>query len=152
MTIKGDASVSRRFRGIADNAQDVTAAWPRVGSYLSRTVARQFATNGAHLNTPWKPLKPEYRLRKMREGFGRRTLVRTGAMKRTFVGRPMDIEEYGPKSARFGSNDIKAVWQHYGTHRNGKRAIPPRKILVITRDVRRDVKDIVKDHILRGRS
>lgn len=150
MTIRGEEGVSRRFRGIADNAEDVSRAWPRVGAYLSREVQRQFQTNGANFGTPWKPLKPEYKLWKLRNGFGNRTLVKSGAMKKTFTGRPMDIEEYGPKSARFGSNDQKAIWQHYGTHRNGKRAIPPRKILVVTRRVRSDVKDIVKDHILGG--
>lgn len=149
MTVIGEDRVARHLRGVGNRAQNVLPVWPKVGNYLSSRVQRQFLSNGAQFNTPWKPLKPEYRLWKMRNGFGNKTLIMSGEMKRSFTGRPMDIELYSPQSATFGSSNQKAVWQHYGTRRNGKRVIPPRKILVLTREVRADIKDIVGRYILK---
>lgn len=150
MTISGDKRVARRFREIANNADTIEKAWPEVGRYLSSAVSRQFSTSGAYLGTPWRPLKPEYRLRKLRSGFGRRILVQSGEMRGTFTGRPMQIEIYSGNSAIFGSANQKAIWHQHGTHRDGKRVNPPRPMLRVTAFVRRDVKDIMKKHVLGG--
>lgn len=146
-TISGDRDVSRKIRAYGTRAEDVSKAWPRVGSYLSRAVRQQFVTEGVRFGKPWKPVKPAYRLWKIRNGLSRKTLVATGAMRQSFVGRPMDIEEYRGNTAVFGSSDPKAVWHHYGTRRDGKRVNPARPILVITNDVAKDVRQILADHI-----
>jgi phage gpG-like protein len=150
MTIRGDKQVKRRLEELGDRARSVEKAWPSVGSYLSRQVNQQFVTEGARFGKKWRPLKPEYRLWKMRHGFSRKILVKTGQLRREFTGRPMDIEEYKGNSATFGSSSDVAGWQHRGTFRNGKRVIPPRPILVVTKDIRVDVKRILLRYITRG--
>jgi phage gpG-like protein len=148
--INGINQVKGRFNGMSMRAKDVSRAWPHVGSYLSRAMMRQFVTEGKYLGRPWKPLQPDYRLWKIRNGYSRKILVQTGQMRKTFTSRPMDIEQYRGNRARFGSSDQKAVWHHYGTRRNGKRVNPPRKILVVNKRIRRDVRDILAKYIRDG--
>jgi phage gpG-like protein len=150
VTITGPSRVSKKFKDMQQRADDLTPVWPKVGRYMSNVANRQFVTEGAFLGKPWKPLKPYYRLWKLRNGFSRKILVKTGAMRKKFTGRPMDVEVYGRHSAEFGVADQKAVWQQYGTHKDGKRVIPPRPILYANRMVKRDVRNIVKDYIVKG--
>lgn len=150
---KSGKGVARRLRLISKRIEDPSPAWPRVGSYISRQMRTQFATEGAHLGTPWQPLKPKYRLWKLKHGYSRKILVQSGKMRQSFVGRPMDIERYGKKTATFGSNDQKAIWHHNGTRRNGRRVNPPRPILNVTPQMAKGVTDIVTAYVIgkRGR-
>lgn len=140
----------RRLRAMAKRVENPEPAWPRVGAFLSMVVRRQFATKGAYLNTPWDPLKPEYLLWKTVNGYPRQTLVMDGSLRRSFVGRPMDIETYKGASAKFGSSSDLAVWHQRGTHRNGKRVNPPRPMLFINEPVAEEITDILRRYI-RGR-
>lgn len=153
VTVKGrrPREVAVDIKVIRGRAEDVSRVWPSVGQYLSREVRKQFVTEGAHFGTPWKPLKPAYRLWKIRNGFSRKILRRTGELLQSFTGRPMDIERYQRQEARFGSDLDKARWHNFGTKRNGKRVNPPRPILKVTPAVRREVKNIVQDWITKGR-
>jgi phage gpG-like protein len=140
--------VAKRVRSIAGRAEDVTPAWPKVGAYLSRQVRRQFATRGKHFGTPWKPLKKQTRLQKTKLGFPRIPLVRTGDLRKSFIGRPMNIEIKRPQSAVFGSSLNKAVWQQFGTKRGGRPAIPPRPMLRITPVQSKEVGDIIRKFVM----
>jgi len=60
----------------------------------------------------------------------------------------MNIEIYGKQQATFGSGLDKAVWQQKGTHRNGKRHIPPRPILHVTPEISTEIKGLLKKHII----
>lgn len=151
MSIKLGTS-SKQLQSLGARARDVSPAWPKVGAYLSSAVRKQFVSEGAYFGKPWRPLRPEYRRWKIRQGLNRKILVATGAMRKEFTGRPMDLEDYGPKSATFGSNNPRALWHHYGTRHNGKRVNPPRPILVTTQQVRSDVKQILHDWIKDGAS
>jgi phage gpG-like protein len=154
MGLKYDHAAGRRIvhniRAMANRAEDLTPAWPKVGRYFSRQIRRQWSTRGKHFGTPWKPLARRTRLEKTRLGFGRIPLVRTGKLRESFIGRPMDIETetYKPQSATFGSGLSKAVWQQKGTHRNGKQHIPPRPILKIGPEQSAEVADILRRHIM----
>ena len=129
--------------------KNMNPMWAKVGSYLAQVNKRQFATEGAYLGKPWKPLKPEYRQWKVKNGYGgRKTLVQTGDMRASFVSRPMMIEVYGNHSASFGSGHRLAPFQQYATHRNGKRAIPPRPIIVANKKVARDIAQIVAEYVV----
>lgn len=153
MTITVDrqaiSRVKRQMRGIAKRSKNVTPAWPRVGSYLSAAERRQFATEGAYMGTPWQPLAPSTVARKAARGFGgRKILVETGAMRSGFTGRPMDIETYSAQQALFGSAGQVARWQHFGTHRNGKQAIPPRTIMKVTPVIAHGVAEVIAGYII----
>jgi phage gpG-like protein len=150
-TIRGDKAVKKSLTEMGERARSVEKAWPSVGSYLSNQVNQQFVTEGRRFGTPWRPLKPEYKLWKMRHGFSRKILRQTGKLKESFTGRPMDIEEYRGNSATFGSSLDSAVWHQKGTRRNGKRVNPPRPMLVATKEVRLEVKRILLRYITRGR-
>lgn len=146
--VKSGRGVTAKVNGMVRRTQDASAAWPKVGAYLARTTRQQFATKGGRLGTPWQPLKPKYRLWKIKHGFNRNILVMTGDLRNSFVSRPMSIEEYKKTSAVFGSKDKKAVWHQYGTRRNGKRVNPPRVMLKATPEVRAEVKKIITRHIV----
>lgn len=60
----------------------------------------------------------------------------------------MNIEQYRKQSATFGSSLNTAVWQQYGTRRNGRVHIPPRVILEVTTEQRAEVKKIIKKYIV----
>jgi phage gpG-like protein len=140
--------ITKRLRNLADRAEDVTPAWPKVGAYLSRQVRRQFATRGKHMGTPWKPLAASTRKQKRRLGYGRIPLVRSGDLRSSFIGRPMDVETYGKSSATFGSSLNKAVWQQLGTRMHGKQHIPPRPMLEVTPLIRKEATAILRKYIV----
>lgn len=140
----------RRLRAMGRRIDNPEPAWPRVGRFLSMVVRRQFSTKGAYLKTPWDPLKPEYMLWKVMNGYPRQTLVMDGSLRSSFVGRPMDVEVYMGKSAVFGSSSDLAVWHQKGTYRDGKRVNPPRPMLFVNRHVAEEVTDILRRYI-RGR-
>lgn len=128
------------------------AVGPQIGNMLSKNVRRQFSTKGVAQGTPWRPLKPSTIADKVLNGYpAPNPLVRTGAMKMTLVGRPMGIEKYTGKTMRFGSPLRRAAWQQKGTHRNGKRHIPPRVMLKIGRAERAEMVRIVKKWVVRGK-
>lgn len=144
--------ISRGIRAIGVRAEHLQAVGPQIGSMLSRAVQRQFSTKGAYMGTPWKPLSPATLIDKARQGYATpNPLVRTGRLKMSFVGRPMDIERYGKNGFRFGSSLDRAVWQQKGTRRNGRRHIPPRKIMVITRGIRSDITKKIANYVIKGK-
>lgn len=151
MSIKvtGTRNASIKITDMRLRMKNLEPAWVKVGSYLSQVNRRQFATEGAYLGKPWKPLKPDYLQWKVRNGYGgRKTLVQTGALRASFTSRPMSLEVISGNKAMFGSTDRKAVWHQHGTHRNGKRAIPARPIIVKTPKLSRDIADIIAEYIV----
>lgn len=136
-----------RLRTLRKNVNTPQPAWREVGRYINGEVREQFRTNGAHFGTPWKPLALSTIMDKVRKGFTKAPLVRTGDLKREFTSRPLDTEIYYGKTARFGSSSDIAKWQHFGTKLKGRRHIPPRKILVSTPKLRRDIRRIVEKHV-----
>lgn len=140
----------RRLRAMGHRIENPEPAWPRVGKMLSQAVRQQFITRGSYLGTPWKPLKPDYLLWKVMNGFPWQTLVMRGDLRNSFTDRPMSVESYLGKSAVFGSDDRKVVWHQFGTFRNGKRVNPARPMLVVNQMIRDETTDIVRRYI-RGR-
>lgn len=145
---KGSQGVSRRMRLIEKKVQNPPPTlWVRVGAIVSKNINRQFVTEGSWFGTPWLPLKPRYRLWKMAHGYSRKTLVASGEMRSSFTSRPMSIEIYSGKEARFGSRNQKAIWHHNGTHRHGKRINPPRKIMGNNPEMQREIADVVRTYV-----
>lgn len=140
----------RRLRAMGERVDNPEPAWPRVGRMLSLAVRKQFLTKGAYMGTPWRPLKPDYLLWKVLNGYPWQTLVMRGDLRDSFVERPMSVETYLGKSAVFGSNDRKVVWHQFGTFRNGKRVNPARPMLVVNQMIRDEVVDIMRKYV-RGR-
>lgn len=133
---------ARRARKMAERASNLTPAWPRVGAYLSAANRRQFQTEGAYYGTPWAPLSPDYMQWKVRNGYSRRTLVMTGQMRASFTSRPLPIERYSRRSAKFGSNSPIAKY-----HQHGTRHMPARPIMVATPVVMDNISTIIADYV-----
>jgi phage gpG-like protein len=140
-------NIERKLQGLAAAADDLTPIWPYVGNYLARVTRQQFSTKGRRSGDPWVPLAPSTLREKRLKGWPRSPLVRTGEMKGTLTSRPMEVEVYNRRTAEFGTNNKKAVWQHFGTFRNGKRHIPPRRIVAVTDFDRVQIARIIKRHL-----
>lgn len=142
--------VARNLRKLDKNAGDMTSVWRQAGSRIARDNRRQFATKGSFQGTPWKPLAKSTLRQKLRHGYKRQMLRRTDEMFRSFTGRPMGIELYGPREAHFGSGLQKAVWQQNGTHMHGKQHIPPRLIQKLNGATKHDIIVLVVKKVMRG--
>lgn len=149
--IKGLRSAQGRLNGMSARAKDLRPMWPKVGSYISQSNRKQFTSRGTYYGKAWKPLKPEYAAWKRKQGYGRRPLVISGALKASFTSRPMSVERYYKKKAVFGSNNELAPYHQYGTRRNGKRVIPARPMMKATRKVQRDIAKMMKQYIVDGK-
>lgn len=143
--------VAATLRGMDKRVDNLYPIWPKVGNIVARANARAFATKGASTGKPWRPLAGSTLAQKMRAGWPVAPLVRSGAMKREFTGRPMGIERYQPRQATFGASSQVAAWQQYGTHRNGKRHIPPRLIQRMNADDRAAIRRQVAAWIVKGK-
>lgn len=150
MTVNGGKATIAKLQAMKGRTKRVDPAWREVGSHISKQIKNQFRTRGATFGTPWKPLAPSTVLEKKRKGYPRQPLVRTGKMKRLVTGRPLEVERYAGQVATFGTKSKIALFQHGGTKRNGKRHIPARPIMKMTPKLRREIRDILKKHVLRG--
>lgn len=144
--------VAREIRAMGHRVDDISPVGPRIGALLSSAVRRQFTTKGAYLGTPWRALSARTIADKVAKGLPAPSpLVRSGALKVSFIGRPMRIEKYGKDSLTYGSDLKRAMWQQKGTHRNGKRHIPPRVMLKIGREQRSQISDIIEKYVAKGK-
>ena len=142
--------IARELAKLDSGAKNMVPVWRRIGSWIARDNRRQFATKGSFQGTPWKPLAKSTLQQKLRSGGRRQPLRKTDKLFRSFTGRPMGIELYGPTEAHYGSPLQTAVWQQRGTFMHGKRHIPPRPIQKLNSSTRRDAIEAVVKHIMRG--
>lgn len=150
MTVNGGKATIAKLQAMKGRTKRVDPAWKEVGSHIAKQIRDQFRTRGATFGTPWKPLAPSTVKEKKRKGYPRQPLVRTGAMKRGLVSRPLNVERYQGQMATFGTNSKIALFQHGGTKRNGRKHIPARPIMKMTPKLRREIKAILKKHIVKG--
>lgn len=140
--VTGVGALSRELRRRQANLEAPNPAWSEVSRHIAREVRKQFTTRGAHFGTPWAPLAPATIAAKIRGGWPRQPLVRTGKLKRDFTSSPLDIEDFRGNVAVFGASSDVAGYQHYGT-----RTIPARVILKVTPQLRQEIRNILERHI-----
>jgi phage gpG-like protein len=133
----------RRIEGLADMTEVFNEA---IDEVVIPELKEQFETEG---RGTWAPLRPAYAQRKRRLYGDRPILQATGGLARslTVPGAPHQIREVGPGEAFFGTDLERARFHQRG---RGRRR---RKILNLTREFRRKVKDFVAKKIherLRG--
>lgn len=142
ITIRGIDELIVKIDGLATRAMNPTPVFEKIGKYLAITNLEAFTTNGASNGSAWKPLSPNYKQWKVRHGMPFGILVRTGALRASYTGRPMGVEIYGKQEARYGSN---IRYAHF--HQLGTRKMPARKVMVVNRKMRSNVKTIVVDYL-----
>jgi len=152
IVVRHGDDVALHLKEVAKRVERPLPALKKIGSYIAQANRRQFSSHGTYYGTPWKPLKPDYAQWKLRSGYGRKILVLSGGMKASFTSRPMAIEQYSATGAVFGSDHWLAKFHQYGTHRNGKRVIPPRPIIGKNKRLTAAVKDIIKKYVTDGKA
>lgn len=117
-----------RIEAMQRRARDVSPAWNELLDWFAERNSRQFVTRGGEYATPWAPLAEATVREKLREGWPLDPLVRTTQLRQSITRRPLNVEHVTARSVTGGTRNQKAVWQHYGTHRRGRRHIPPRPL------------------------
>lgn len=144
MTVKGTGAPSSKLHRLARNIED--GNWH---DDVERTVIEHerqtFATEGTSAGTPWKPLSAPYSRRKVRAG-RRDLLVVSGSLRASLTGGTLwKSEKVSPDHLRLGSRHPLAHLHQRGT--KGKQ-LPARPVLVVTRSLRREIRDAVKRSLL----
>lgn len=141
-TLDGIKDVVKEIAGLEERARNLRPAFEIVADLLEAHVAAQFATEGAHAGTPWRPLAPATQLQRLRHtGSYRRggalaagptgpILTWTGRTRLSFqAGSPDHVREISERELRWGSRYAVA-----GYHQRGNLRLPQRKIVAF-RDV-----------------
>jgi len=142
--IEGINQVRLRVKQGRKRIETPSGAWVKVGSYLAMVERKQWAMQGGYLGAPWKPLKPDYLQWKIKHGYSKRTLMKTGAMRASFTSRPMQVERYYKRSAVYGSKVPCAKYHQYGAPR---AHVPRRQIINKNPKIVRSIKYILMDYI-----
>lgn len=123
-----DAAKLREMRksieAMRRRAQDVSPAWDALLEWFVAQNFRQFISAGARYHTPWKPLNPEYRERKVKQGHARDILIRTGRLAHSLTLRPLGHEHITGREVSAGTNVPYAKFHQYGAPRAGLPARP----------------------------
>src|SRR5258708_4620453 len=83
--IEGEKALSRTLLNVTAVTKDLTIPFRTAATNLQHTFqADVFSSKGAVIGEPWKPLRPATLRQKARLGYPSDTLVRTGAMQRSF--------------------------------------------------------------------
>lgn len=129
---QGFKAVRRRIHGMRERAQNLIPAWEALLDWWAKSNSAQFRTRGKRWGTPWKPLAPATIQEKVRLGYPRAPLIRTGDLRKSLAERPLDIERLKPQEMSAGT----AV-KYARFHQGGTRHMPARK-LVNARAVQED--------------
>ena len=147
----GANNVIRKLTIISSRASDVAPAWPEVAEMIAVEVTKQFESKGAYMGTPWVPLQPATIAQKRREGSGGSMLVQTGRLRRLMTGKRLPVLRISGNEMSVGTVDRIARFQHSGTHRNGKRAIPPRTLIKVTGHIKSNAANILGRYVMKGK-
>ncbi|WP_119167109.1 phage virion morphogenesis protein [Algihabitans albus] len=137
-----DLALRRALAGAVEAAEDLTAPFDEIGSYLVAETLLRFEEGRAPDGTPWIPSQ-----RVLREGG--QTLIGPGS------GRLRDSQTYdlGADFVEVGTNVVYAAIHQFGGLPGmapGPAAIPARPYLGLGPDDEAEIVEILDDHLLRG--
>lgn len=139
----GDTQLERTLTRFTRNADDATPAWEKIADSFAQLEAKQFSSQGAHASGGWAPLSPKYAAWKAQRYPGQPTLVRTGELRASLIGRPFGVEVITPQSITIGSNV-----EHGQYHQHGTSRMPQRRPVELTESARREWVKILQKHIV----
>ena len=129
--VTGADQAGRMFEGVSRRARDPRPAWPAVAAVLARGEREAFATHGASLGLPWKPLKT-----------GKPATLRQSGALAASLASPSPAGMHATRlSLRFGTPVFYARFQARERTFVGANAR--------TRD---DVRDVMAAYIVHGRT
>lgn len=103
--VRGTRETRIMVEGFGDRAAQARIAMVAVGDELRRVHATAYASAGANLPKPWRPLKASTAAAKRRRGWDRRVLIRRGDLRDSLTRRahPRAISAADPGSLKFGT-------------------------------------------------
>lgn len=116
--------VRRHFQAMRMRAADASPAWEEFLRWWAGTNAEHFSSRGKRWRSPWEPLAPSTRAEKARLGYLSDPLIRTSALRRTLVRRPLGFEHIRPSDMEAGTRIDYAVF-----HQRGTRRMPARRLI-----------------------
>jgi hypothetical protein len=147
VSASGIEQTNRQLHEMQIRAANLIPVWRRVGAIVAAGEKRQYATEGAYLNSGhvWAPLSPAYAAWKQRTGHDGGIEVLSGDTRKGLTSRPMDIEEYYPQHAVFGVSGKIAYWQQHGT-----RFMPKRTLIAFTKSTRNSANRAIARYVTNG--
>jgi len=139
----GADQITAKLVEVGNSADSLRDVWPVIGKFFA---ARQEAIFDKGGRPKWKPLKPDYILRRRRQGFAGRTLVRSGSLRRAATSpKPAKATD---KYAVFGPSGKTA--SYWPLHKHGTRRMPRRDPLPpFSKSERQKVRDLIGKHIVK---
>jgi len=142
VTVTGDREVTATLRRASLRARDYSRPLDKFGDALAAQTAEAFATDGASLGEPWKPLEPQYAGWKLKHGPDGGLLRDTGRLQESVTRRPFPIDSVGQRSAVFGTADHVARFLQHGTE-----DVPARPFFVVTPTLETLMRRLLADHV-----
>lgn len=134
------AGLARRLDALSGGVKGTREIQNKIGDYMKREFAAQFASNGSRFGTPWAPLRPYTRWWKRTHGYPANTLIRTGRLFRS-------LTQHRQPRKRMGSMAVYGTKVPYARfHQHGTRYMVSRKIINMTPELSREIADVVRDY------
>jgi phage gpG-like protein len=131
-TSHGFIQLRKELGDMRDRAADVRPAWDALLTWWAARNVTNFQNAGKRWKKPWRPLAPATVADKMRLGYPKDTLIRTGALRDSLSRRPLGIERLRPHDLEAGTNTNYAHFHQHGTSKM------PARVLVNAEQVKRE--------------
>lgn len=130
-TIEGETQISRVLQGLIAKTQNLSVPFKQSADYLKDVFSRDvFSTEGRVIGEQWQRLSPYTVAQKARQGYPLDILVRTGAMKKSFV------TEVGKDFATIGNT---AEYFKYHQSNQPRHKIPRRVMMKLANNQKEQV-------------
>lgn len=142
ITFKGDKILNRKLQKLSTNIKNARKPLEQSGKYVIKQSVKNFQTEGATLQSKWKPLSPFTMAQKSKLGFGaKKILQRTGKLMRSI--KIIQLNKFLVK--------ISSKNPYYKYHQStaARKKLPRRKMLDITNEISKDIVKIFKKYILK---
>lgn len=121
---RGWEQARRRLMEMKLRSQNLIPAWDALLDWWARENRKHFTSRGQRWHTPWPPLAASTIAEKVRLGYPKDPLVRTGRMRSQLVGRPLGFERMSQTTVTAGTRLERAVF-----HQRGTRRMPQRRLV-----------------------
>lgn len=148
VSIYGEKLVSTKFERAARAAMNVKPAFDNVANELMRITETQFESQGRRGGGSWKGLDKKWLFRKTKAGHDPRILHMRGALRRSVTKRKAkgQILIITPDSLTFGTSLPYAARHQFGV----PGETPKRPFLRTTKHDRENMRDEIRDHLMKS--
>jgi hypothetical protein len=148
MEVRGAKDAARRIEEIGERAEDMRPAMRLIKVILEEGHARQFATKGSFLGTPWPENSPETVARKARSGAPSLAsqMVESGDLQESLSGGKGGRSRVSKGGVSVGTSLFYALF-HLNPQRDG---MPARPVVGVNREQEETALSLIERHVIRG--